>query len=142
MKKYFKIILVCIILGGGCAFLFYKDINNEVRAVVKKDEIINIFQVGVFKDSNNAKKFASTFRTSKIYESDGFYRVIISTCYSKSVVERLESMYKMEGINYYIKEIRVSKEQVNKIKEYENIIIKSDKKEVIDSVINSMLNII
>ena len=50
MKKYLKVIGVCIFIGGIIAYFFYKDINNEVRAVVKKEEIVILFQTGVFEN--------------------------------------------------------------------------------------------
>lgn len=142
MKRYFKILSICIILGGIIAFLFYRDINNEVRAVVKKEEIVSLFQVGVFKNKENALKFAKSFNTFKVIESDNYYRVIIAVCFSDNVALKLESTFKDEGISYYIKEYRVSKDVVNSIKEFESVILKSNKKEVINSVINSMLKLI
>ena len=48
MKKYLKILGVAIIFGGLLAYLFYYDINKEVRAISKKEEVVTLFQVGVF----------------------------------------------------------------------------------------------
>lgn len=142
MKKYLKVIGVCIFIGGIIAYFFYKDINNEVRAVVKKEEIVTLFQTGVFENESNAEKFAKTFASARTIYSDGYYRVIIASCYSKEVMSKLETMYKKDGISYYIKEIRVSKQVVESFKEFEPIILKSNKKEVINSVVNSMLKLI
>ncbi len=142
MKKYLKVIGVCIFIGGIIAYFFYKDINNEVRAVVKKEEIVTLFQTGVFENESNAEKFSKTFASARVINSDGYYRVIIASCYSKEVMEKLEAMYKEDGISYYIKEIRVSKQVVDSFKEFEPIILKSNKKEVINSVVNSMLKLI
>ena len=74
--------------------------------------------------------------------SDGYYRVIIAACYSKEVMGKLESIFNEDGISYYIKEVRVTKSVVDSFKEFEPIILKSNKKEVIYSVINSMLKLI
>lgn len=65
MKKYLKVIGVCIFIGGIIAYFFYKDINNEVRAVVKKEEIVILFQTGVFENESNAEKFAKTFASAR-----------------------------------------------------------------------------
>ena len=69
MKKYLKIFGVAIIFGGLLAYLFYYDINKEVRAISKKEEVVTLFQVGVFKDYNNAMFFSKTFPSSLIYKS-------------------------------------------------------------------------
>ena len=55
---------------------------------------------------------------------------------------KLESIFNEDGISYYIKEVRVTKTVVDSFKEFEPIILKSNKKEVIYSVINSMLKLI
>lgn len=57
MKKYLKILLFSVSIGGLLAYLFYRDINKEVRAISKKEEVVTIFQTGVFKDYNNALDF-------------------------------------------------------------------------------------
>ena len=66
MKKYLKILGVAVIIGGVIAYFFYYDINKEVRAISKKEEIVTLFQTGVFKDYNNATSFAATFPSSYV----------------------------------------------------------------------------
>lgn len=141
VKKYLKILVVAICLGGIIAYFFYKDINKEVKAITKKEEIVNLFQVGVFKSYNNALEFSKVFNSSYIYENDGYYRVIIAASYSKEALVKLESLYKNKDINYYLKEIRVNKKFIEKLKNYEKVIIKSNKEEIIDNVNNSVLNL-
>lgn len=141
VKKYLKILVFAICLGGIIAYFFYKDINKEVKAITKKEEIVNLFQVGVFKSYNNALEFSKVFNSSYIYENDGYYRVIIAASYSKEALVKLESLYKNKDINYYLKEIRVNKKFIEKLKNYEKVIIKSNKEEIIDNVNNSVLNL-
>ena len=99
VKKYLKILVFAICLGGVIAYFFYKDINKEVKAITKKEEIVNLFQVGVFKSYNNALEFSRVFNSSYIYENDGYYRVIIAASYSKEALVKLESLYKNKDIN-------------------------------------------
>lgn len=40
MKKYLKILLFSVSIGGLLAYLFYRDINKEVRAISKKEEVV------------------------------------------------------------------------------------------------------
>ena len=105
MKKYLKILGVAVIIGGGIAYFFYYDINKEVRAISKKEEIVTLFQTGVFKDYNNATSFAATFSSSYVYKDSEYYRVIIAVCYHKETKLKLESIFNSEEIEYYEKEI-------------------------------------
>lgn len=141
MKKYLKILLVSSFIGGALAYLFYKDINKEVRALSKKEEVITLFQVGVFKDYNNALEFSNTFASSIIYSDNEYYRVIIAISYHEDVKTKLEIYYTNKEINYYLKEVRVSKDLINKINNFESIILKTHKDEVIDNVNNSILKL-
>ena len=141
MKKYLKILGVAIIFGGLLSYLFYYDINKEVRAISKKEEVITLFQVGVFKDYNNATFFSKTFPSSLIYKDNNYYRVIIAISYHKETKLKLESIYQNSEIEYYEKEIRINKDFIEKISNYESIILKSNKEEVINNVNNSILNI-
>lgn len=141
MKKYLKILGVSIIFGGLLAYLFYYDINKEVRAISKKEEVVTLFQVGVFKDYNNAAFFSKTFPSSLIYKDNDYYRVIIAISYHEETKLKLESIYQNSEIEYYEKEIRINKDFIEKISNYESIILKSNKEEVINNVNNSILNI-
>ncbi len=141
MKKYIKILLISVIIGIILAYFFYADINKEVRAITKKEEVVTLFQVGVFKDYNNAVDFSHTFSSSAIYKDNEYYRVIIALAYHDDVKTKLELLYTNKEINYYLKEIRVSKELINKISNFESILLKSNKEEVIDNVNNSILKL-
>lgn len=127
--------------GGLLAYLFYYDINKEVRAISKKEEVVTLFQVGVFKDYNNATFFSKTFPSSLIYKDNDYYRVIIAISYHEETKLKLESIYQNSEIEYYEKEIRINKDFIEKISNYESIILKSNKEEVINNVNNSILNI-
>ena len=105
MKKYLKILGVAVIIGGVIAYFFYYDINKEVRAISKKEEIVTLFQTGVFKDYNNATSFAATFPSSYVYKDSEYYRVIIAVCYHKETKLKLETIFNSEEIEYYEKEI-------------------------------------
>ena len=125
MKKYLKILGVAVIIGGVIAYFFYYDINKEVRAISKKEEIVTLFQTGVFKDYNKDSEY---------------YRVIIAVCYHKETKLKLETIFNSEEIEYYEKEMRVNKDFIDKISNYETIILKSEKNEVIDNVDENYLD--
>lgn len=141
MKKYLKILLVAGICGALIAFFFYKDINKEVRAITKKEEVITLFQVGVFKNYQNAQKVADTYPVSYIYKNEDYYRVIISLSSLKDNIIKLENIYQNKEINYYKKEIKVTKSFIEKIASYESILQKSYNEEVINNLESSMLSL-
>ena len=114
MKKYLKILLFSVAIGGILAYFFYRDINKEVRAISKKEEVVTIFQTGVFKDYNNALDFSKTFASSIVYKDSNYYRVIIALTYHEDVKTKLEVIYTNKEINYYLKEVRVSKDLIKK----------------------------
>lgn len=139
MKKYLKILIVASLLGGILAFLFFKDLNKEVIAITTKDNNIYIFQVGVFKNLDNANNFTNNFTTSLIYQDEEYYRVIVGIASNNKNKEKLEKYFEEKKINYYIKQKRVDKNYLKDIKEYEDVLIKTDKDEVIENVNSSIL---
>lgn len=141
MKKFLSIIIFALLVGTILAFFFYKDINEEVKAIAKKEELVTLFQVGVFKDKDNASKFANTFTSSCIYEDNTYYRVIIGISYHEEAKLKLENIFLNEGIEYYLKETRVSKDLIVKLNNYETILLKTNKKEVVYNILNSMLEL-
>lgn len=142
MKTYLKIILGAVVIGGVFAYFFYKDINASVRAITNKENNLSIFQVGVFKSEENAINYQSNLPNSIIYQDDsGYYRVIVGVAYHEENKVKLEGYFSNKGIEYYIKEIKVSDEFIEKLSNYETVIIKSDKEEVIDNINVAMLKL-
>lgn len=141
MKKYFKIILIAVVIGSLIAFFFYKDINNEVKAITNKDETIYLFQAGIFKNYENARSFADNFFASIVYQDGEYYRVIIGISYTMDVKVKLEEYFHNKNIEYYLKTCHINKEFIEKIKNYEKILLKSQKDEVINNIINSTLKL-
>ena len=142
MKAYIKIIIGAILIGSMLAFLFYRDINSEVVALTTKEYTVNLFQVGVFKDYDNALNYQNKYSPAIIYEdNNGYYRVIIGLAYHEENKVKLESFFTTLGINYYIKEIKMNEEFTEMLENYETILIKTDKKDVIDNLNSSMLKL-
>lgn len=141
MKKYLKILLVATSIGVILAYLFYKDITDEVKAITKKEEVLTLFQVGVFKNYNNALEYSTNYSNSYIYYDNEYYRVIINALHSKDVIKKEENIYKKRNITYYLKEIRVKKELIERLDKYEEVIRKTNKEEVIDNINKSILDI-
>ena len=140
MKKYTKILIGASILGVILAFFFYRDINKEVKAFTSKEDIIYIFQAGVYKNLDNAKNFTKTIPPSIIVEDDGYFRVYIGVVYSTDAKEKLKTFFDNLHINYYIKEKKVSNSLTQELSNYESALIKQTKNEVIENINKGMLN--
>lgn len=141
MKKYAKVIVVAIVIGGILAFLFYRDINEEVKAITKKDDIVYLFQVGVFKNQDNALNMAKTFDAAYIYNNDGYFRVIIAVAYQEETLMKLEAFFNSQEIDFFIKEQKMNKKFIEELTAYEKVLIKSEKETVINSINKNILNI-
>lgn len=140
MKGYIKVIIIAILIGGLIAFFFYKDIKNEVNALTSQDNTINLFQVGVYKIYDNALNCKNNYDNAIIYEDNGLYRVIIAGVNHVDAKVKLEAFFTNQNIKYYIKDIKVSSDIVNKINNYELVLIKTDSEDVIMNINKSILD--
>ena len=139
MKTYMKIIILSLNIGIFLAIVFYKDIKNEVNAITKKDNTIYIFQVGVFTNEENAIDFQKKYDYSIIYKDNEYYRVVIGVATNQKTKEILISFFNRSVIDYYIKEMKVSNDLIHELSMYENILLKTNKDEVINSINKWML---
>ena len=142
MKSYIKIVLGAIIIGGFCAYFFYKDIKKDVVALTIHENLLNLFQAGVFKNLDNAKNYQNNFDYSIIYENNNYYRVIIGISYHEENKIKLENYFNNKNIKYYIKEIKVNDDFLEKIANYETVMIKTNSDEVIKNLNKNMLDLL
>lgn len=142
MKAYLKIIIGAILIGGVFAYFFYRDINASVAAITNKENTVSLFQAGVFKNEDNALDYQKNFKSSIIYEdSDGYFRVIIGVAYHEENKIKLEAFFNGQGIEYYIKEIKMNEDFTDMLENYETVMIKTDKEEVVYNINMSMLKL-
>lgn len=139
MKTYMKIIIFSVIIGTILAIFFYKDIKKEVNAITRRDDIIYIFQVGVFTNVENALEFQKEYDYSIIYQDNEYYRVLVGVSTTSLAKEVLINYFNQTIGDYYIKEIRVNKDLINELASLESVILKTNKAEVIANINKSML---
>jgi len=139
MKKYIIILSVALLTGFLLSFIFFNDINREVKAIVKKEEVVYLFQTGVFKDNTNAINYANLYNNSIIYYDGTYYRVIIGVAHNST--KALEEYFTSKGINYYLKEINIDKTFINDISSLENILNNTKKEEVIEKINKEILEL-
>ena len=136
MKTYLKLILGASLF----AYFFYRDIKKEVNALTNKEETLYLFQVGVFQNPANAENYATNFDSSGIYKTDDLYRVITCATASSQNKDKLYNYYKKANINFYIKEVALSKKVKNQISKAETILAKTTKKSAINEVCQNLID--
>ena len=141
MKTYLKVAIGAVIIGGVFAYFFYKDISKEVIALTNKNYEVNLFQVGVFKNQDNALNYQDNFESSIIYENGDYYRVLVGIAYHEENKVKLESFLTNKGVDYYIKKVKMNEEFIKSLENYETVILKTDKEEVINNINKAMLEL-
>ena len=141
MKTYLKVVIGAIIIGGVFAYFFYKDISEEVIALTNKNYEVNLFQVGVFKNQDNALNYQDNFESSIIYEDGDYYRVLVGIAYHEENKVKLESFLTNKGVDYYIKKVKMNEEFIKSLENYETVMLKTDKEEVINNINKAMLEL-
>lgn len=137
MKKTLIIILIAIISGIVMGFVFYQrfEINEVVFA--KQDYSAKAVQVGVFSKLENALSIKDLY-DGIIVNDENLYRVYINIIKDQEVLNIMKEYYNELGINYYLKDIEISKEFNDILDDYE-IILKNQDISNYSLTINSIL---
>ena len=125
MKKTLIIILIAIISGIVMGFIFYQrfEINEVVFA--KQDYSAKAVQVGVFSKLDNALSIKDLY-DGIIVNDENLYRVYINIIKDQKVLGIMKEYYNELGINYYLKDIEISKEFNDILDDYEIILKNQD----------------
>ena len=117
MSKTLKVLLFSILVGTSLAFLFFFNIKEKAEA--KDKPFLYAFQVGVFKNSQNASSFALEYPSSILLFDNEYYRVYIGV--TKTNVSLFSSLFDQKGYQYYVKEMEVSQEVEQEIEKYDEL---------------------
>lgn len=121
MKKYLKIILFSCSVGLLLAGLFFFNVKEKANA--QKKVSVYAYQVGVFKNLENAKNFQMRYTTSKIVYDKEYYRVFIGVTMSNK--EILSALFDKKGYTYFIKELDLPNETMLEIQKYDELLAKT-----------------
>lgn len=139
MKQTLKIILFSSLIGTILAGLFFLNVKDKAEAKIAPT--IKAFQVGVYKNENNATASLDNYSVAKIVKDNDFYRVFIGITVNNK--ELMENWFQKQGYNYYIKEIPVNEEIYNEIVKYDTLLLKTSedtKEKVFAKMLESMPN--
>lgn len=139
MKKTLKIVLFSSLLGVILAGLFFFNIKDKAEA--KNKPILYAFQVGVFKNKENANNYRSRFSLGKVVYDGEYYRIYIGVTVNNK--DLLASIFDKENYSYYIKELEANDTILNEIKKYDELLVKSSEENrllVIKNMLESYQN--
>ena len=136
MKK--KILLIIITIGAGILFTFY--FLNKENIYAKEEYIVYAFQVGAFKNYENAQEYSQNFESFIIKQEDNLYKVFVGIYNNIDIVNKMIVYFENNNINIYLKSLNVSKKFYNDLENYEKIILNTEDTNVYNKINESILN--
>lgn len=121
-------------LGILLAGLFFLNVKDKAEA--KNKPILYAYQVGVFKNKENASNYKGRFSLGKVVYDKEYYRVFIGITIENK--ELLSSIFDNEKYSYYIKEIEITEEKMMEIKKYDELLRQSSEENKL-TIIKKML---
>lgn len=138
MKKTILTIVLAILIGFTFGFFFLKKFTPKtITEVSNIKSQVYAFQIGVYKNKDNATKNATT-NNSIVVEDNNLYRVYIALLKDQTLIDNLKKYYNSIGLNYYLKAINVSYNTENIINNYELLLNNCDSSNY-DMILSSML---
>ena len=138
MKKTILTIVLAILIGFTFGFFFLKKFTPKtITEVSNIKSQVYAFQIGVYKNKDNATKNATT-NNSIVVEDNNLYRVYIAFLKDQTLIDNLKKYYDSIGLNYYLKAINVSYNTENIINNYELLLNNCDSSNY-DMILSSML---
>ena len=126
MKKILITIIGALSIGGIFAIVIFKNIDRDVKMAIKTEDTITFFQVGVFKQEENALNFMKKYNSAIIIKDQDYFRVIIAILTNEEAIIKEKAFFDSLGIEYYLKKENVNNEEfIKKLKEYEELLISS-----------------
>ena len=126
MKKILITIIGALSIGGIFAIVIFKNIDKDVELAIKTEDVVTFFQVGVFKQEENALNFMKKYNSAIIIKDQDYFRVIIAILINNEAIEKEKAFFDSLGIEYYLKKENINNEKfINKLKEYEQLLISS-----------------
>ena len=126
MKKILITIIGALSIGGIFAIVIFKNIDRDVKMAIKTEDTITFFQVGVFKQEENALNFMKKYNSAIIIKDNEYFRVIIAILTNEEAIIKEKAFFDSLGIEYYLKKENINNEEfIKKLKEYEELLISS-----------------
>lgn len=136
LKKIFMPIFLSVICGAVCGRLLF-SIYEEKTVGILDSNLIYLLEDSSYEDYDSMK--ASSLNNYIYYKDEGKYNAVIGITRNKDNIKKIEDIYSKE---LTIKKYLLSDEEIiNKIKDYDKKIEKSDNPEEIKEVVLEMLEL-
>lgn len=134
IKKFSLLLLIALFFG----FIIFK----KYKATDKNYEEIFILQVGAYKDYENVTKVTKNYENYIVYEEDGLYKLFIGVSTNNETYNKLINIY-ASNIKTFKKTLKITdKEFIRKLKEYDELIKVTNKKENLNIIIKEELKLL
>ena len=141
MKKYFYTFIIALMIGFFLSYYFiiqYDDYNG-IKVSSVSDELYFI-QYGVFSSLESMESETISLTNYVYSKNDDKYYVYIGITNNSDNVNKIVSYYKDLGYETIIKKYQVNnKNFIESVKEFDNILLETTDKTVINSIINQTL---
>lgn len=122
MKRLIPVFL-SVIVGCGSAYVIYKNVETNYIKSIEGNAVA--IQIGAFTKLENAEKMRDNYG-GIVYKDNGVYRVYYSVLKNNENIDFITSYLKLNGINYYIKSIRLDDKYLDKLDKYEELMEKTN----------------
>lgn len=133
MKKIIITVVSALLVGVLFGVLYFKNTKENIAEALSLDNEAIAFQVGVYKDIENAKKEVKKYPSGVIIIDREFYRIFIAISNNSEVINKLKTYYDSKKINYYLKNIVIKDEFVESFNSYQEVLLKTSSYDEVNS---------
>lgn len=136
-KKIFTMVFFSALIGFILGFLTYRSYAEKIKTVFSNINTSYAFQVGVYNSKEIAEEKARNSKGIVVPEQD-FYRVYIALATNEELKDLLAEYFTKQGIDYYIRDLDLTKDIKTKMEVYEAILA-STSEDKYESIIMKMM---
>ena len=137
MKK--NIIMIILAISSGVAFTFF--FLNKGVFYAKEEYSVYAFQVGAFKDYDNAKNFINNIPSGIIVNEDNLYKIYVGIYKDIDLVNKMIVYFENKDINIYLKSVKVDKEFYNSVDSFEKILNNTEEEKIYNKTNQAILDL-
>lgn len=136
MKK--NIIMVIITLAIGVLFTTF--ILNKEDIYAKSEYNVFAFQAGAYENYDKAKEYSQKLPSSLIVKENNLYKIYVAIYRNIDIVNKMIVYFENNGINIYLKNVKINSNFASRLDNYEDFIINSEDEKVYNKINQSILN--
>lgn len=133
MKKVIITVVSALLVGTIFGILYFKNTKESIADALSLDNEAIAFQVGVYRNLENANKEASKYPSGTIIIDGEFYRIFIAISSNEQVTTKLKNYYDSKKIHYYLKSIVIPDDFMSTFSNYQEVLLKTTSYDEINS---------